>query len=585
MIQQLGNLGYAFAEVTGVPEVREGEDTVDVTFFIDPGNRTYVNRINFAGNTSTADEVLRREMRQLESAPASSQQIEQSKVRLERLGYFETVEVETVEVPGTEDQIDVNYQVSEQNFGSVNFSLGGGGGNFFVASSVQAQNFMGTGRTVSFGVNRSRFIKSLNIQYMDPYFTPDGVSRGFTFFAQDVDSPFNISSFNTTSYGASANFSYPMSEVQFIGIDLGYTHTELSSGVGSVQEIQASPTLLDEVTNYLISPANPNVWNGPVTDAVTGSVTDLPTSALQSNLEPGFIDRNGDTFDNFTLSTRWFRNTLNRGQLPTAGSLNNLGLEISLPGSDLEYAILSYQSQFYWPLTQSFDWVVALRANLGYGIGYGATEDIPFFQHFFAGGITSQGVVRGFEENSLGPQSTPGRRYLFDSPVTLRRDENGNILKNIDGSAVGFNNDFAYQTQVVTDDAGVPILDANGNEQIELAVQDLFLDEDFDSFGGNILTAASLELLFPLPFVTDRNQLRSSFFIDAGNVFSSSCTATQERLGTCTNFDAGEIRIAAGIAVTYISPFGPLTFYVAKPVKEGKNDDTKTFDFTIGTGF
>ncbi|MDG0998465.1 MAG: outer membrane protein assembly factor BamA, partial [Gammaproteobacteria bacterium] len=149
MVQFLGNLGYAFAEVTGVPEVNDNGDTVDITFFVQPGNRTYVNRINFSGNVSTADDVLRREMRQLESAPASSLQIEQSKVRLERLGYFETVEVETSEVAGIEDQIDVNYGVVEQNFGAVSFQVGtGGGGNFFISTSLQAQNFLGTGRTL-----------------------------------------------------------------------------------------------------------------------------------------------------------------------------------------------------------------------------------------------------------------------------------------------------------------------------------------------------------------------------------------------------------------------------------------------------
>ena len=127
MVQFLGNLGYAFAEATGVPEVNEGEETVEVTFFIEPGNRTYVNRISFAGNTSTADDVMRREMRQLESAPASSLAIEQSKVRLERLGFFETVEVETEEIPGTDDQVNVNYDVIEQNFGNISFSVGTGG--------------------------------------------------------------------------------------------------------------------------------------------------------------------------------------------------------------------------------------------------------------------------------------------------------------------------------------------------------------------------------------------------------------------------------------------------------------------------
>jgi outer membrane protein insertion porin family len=584
MVQFLGNLGYAFANATGVPETNEGENTVNVTFFIEPGNRTYVNRINFSGNTATADDVLRREMRQMESAPASSQLIEQSKVNLEQLGYFETVAVETEEVPGTEDQIDVNYDVVEQNFGSLNLSIGSGGsGDFFISTSIQAQNFMGTGKTVGFGLNKSRFTKSLNIQYLDPYFTPDGVSRGFSIFAQEVDSPFNISSFNTTSFGTSANFSYPMSEIEAIGIDVGYTHTELSSGFGSVQEIEASPILFDNVDTYLISRANANVWDGPVVDAVLGNVSDLTDAQLQKPVDPGFIDRNGSEFDNFTVTGRWFRNTLNRGQLPTAGSLHQISLEVSVPGSSLEYARLNYATQMYWPLTQNQQWVVVLRGDLGYGFGYGKNKEVPFFQNFFAGGLTAQGVVRGFEENSLGPQSTAGKQYLAENGATLQRDENGEIARRLDGSAVGFNNDFAYQLQ--RDIFGNIPLDANGNPDIKLAVNELFLDEDYDSFGGNILTAASLELLFPIPFVPNLNQIRSAFFIDAGNVFSTTCTQTQTIQNRCSDFDIDEIRVSAGISVTYLSPFGPLTFYLAAPFKSGDDDDTKTFDFTIGAGF
>lgn len=586
MVQFLGNLGYAFAEVTGVPEVNPADQTVDVTFFVEPGNRTYVNRINFTGNTSTADEVLRREMRQLESAPASSLQIEQSKVRLERLGYFETVEVETVEVPGTEDQVDVNYEVVEQNFGSVNFALGtGGGGDFFISTSLQAQNFLGTGKVVSFGLNRSRFQKSLNIQYVDPYFTPDGVTRGFSLFAQEIDSAFNISSYNTSSYGASLNFSYPMSEIEVLGFDLGYTHTELGTGLGTVQEIQASPVFFPGIDKYLITPANANAFDGPVTDAVLGEVQALPEIALQKFGDPGFVDKYGDAFDNFSLTGTWFRNTLNRGQLPNAGSLHSIGLEVTVPGSDLEYARISYNGQMYWPITQDLRWVVALRTNLGFGLGYGDTDDLPFFQHYYAGGLSSGGVVRGFEENSLGPQSTAGYQYLTDFGITLLRDENGEIQRREDGSAVGFNNDFAYTTTTLLDSNGNPVLDASGNPQVALAVQQLYLDEDYDSFGGNILAAASLELLFPMPFVTNRNQVRSAFFIDAGNVFSSNCTETQRLLRNCSDFDAGELRYSAGISVTYLSPFGPLTFYVAKPFSKSDEDDTKTFDFTIGTGF
>ena len=585
MVQFLGNLGYAFAEATGVPEVDDTDQTVDVTFFIEPGNRTYVNRINFNGNVSTADDVLRREMRQLEAAPASSQQIEQSKVRLERLGYFETVEVETEEVSGTEDQIDVNYEVEEQNFGAISFQVGtGGGGDFFISSNLQAQNFLGTGRTVAIGVNRSRFQKGVNFQYVDPYFTPDGVSRGFNLFAQEIDSPFNVSSFNTASYGGSLSFSYPLSEIQVLGFDLGYTHTELSAGLGSVQEIIQSPFFFDDVDKYLIESANANAFDGPVRDAVLGSVFDLPEERLNKFGEPGFVDKFGDEFDNFTITGNWFRNTLNRGQLANDGNLNSIGLEVTLPGSDLQYARLNYSGQFYWPITQDRSWVLGFRANLGYGIGYGDTEELPFFNHFFAGGISSAGVVRGFEENSLGPESTPGARYLADFGATLQKGPDGQILRKEDGSAVGFNNDFVYRTTPILDSNGNPVLDANGNPEVQLAVETFFLDRDYDSFGGNILTTATLELLFPIPFVDDTSRVRSAFFIDAGNVFSSNCSERRRLLKNCSDFDLGEMRYSVGIGVTYLSPFGPLTFYVAQPFgKDG--DDTKTFDFTVGTGF
>ena len=586
MVQFLGNLGYAFAEATGVPEASEEDETVEVTFFIEPGNRTYVNRINFSGNVSTADEVMRREMRQLESAPASSLAIEQSKVRLERLGYFESVEVETEELPGADDQIDVNYDVLEQNFGNISFSVGtGGGGNFFLSSNLQAANFLGTGRTIGIGVNKSRFMQGVNLQYLDPYFTPDGVSRGFNLFAQEIDSPFNVSSFNTTSWGGSLSFSYPLSEIQVIGFDLGVTHTELSSGYGSVQEIESSPVLIDGITNYVIERLNSNPFDGPIRDAVVGDVGVLNDLQLQKSPDLGFVDRFGDEFNNFTITGNWFRNTLNRGQLANDGALHQINLEVTIPGSDLQYARLNYTNQIYWPITQSREWVIGLRANLGYGIGYGESDELPFFNNFFAGGlIRGGGQLRGYEENSLGPSSTAGARYLTEPGITLARDDVGNILRNRDGTA-RINNDYGYQTQTLLDSLGAPILDARGNKQIQLAIQNFYLDDDYDSFGGNILAVASLELLFPLPFVPDRNRVRSSFFVDAGNVFSSSCTERQSLLKNCSDFDTGELRYAAGLSVTYLSPFGPLTFYVAAPFGDKEGDDTKTFDFTVGTGF
>lgn len=583
MTQILGNFGYAFAKVNGVPEINEEDKTVDVTFFVEAGNRTYVNRVDFIGNTATADEVLRREMRQLESAPASSQLIELGKVRLERLGYFSTVEVETIEVPGTTDQIDVQYKVEEQNFSNISFSIGsGGGGDFFISSALEAQNFLGTGRTVGVGINKSTFQKSLNFSYLDPYFTADGVSRGFNLFLQEQDSPFNIASFSTKSYGGSFNFSYPISEIQQIGFNLGYSHTELSSGGYSVQEIQSSPQLFNGFNRYIITEANENPFNGPVGDATGGFIVDLPTQYLNQNPDKGFIDRQGTVFDNFTFSSNWIRSTLNRGQLPTAGSFQQLSFEVTMPGSDLEYYKLNYTAQYYKPIIGDF--VLALRANLGYGGGYGNTDGLPFFQNFFAGGLSANGIVRGFDENSLGPRSTDPRRYMT-GVSQLMRDENGNIIRNEAGFATIDPTQYGYLTTPVRDADGNQVFDENGNPQVQLAVEDIALNQRLDAFGGNILTTGSVELLFPLPFVTDRSRVRSSLFIDAGNVFSSQCTARQSLKNNCSDFDMGEIRYSMGVSVTYLSPFGPLTFYVAKPFTKDANDDEKNFDFTIGAGF
>lgn len=583
MTQVLGNFGYAFAEVNGVPEINEEDQTVDVTFFVDAGNRTYVNRVNFIGNVSTADDVLRREMRQLESAPASSQMIEFSKVRLERLGYFSTVEVDTIEVPGTTDQIDVQYTVEEQNFSNISFSVGsGGGGDFFISSSLEAQNFLGTGRTLGIGINKSTFQKSLNFSYLDPYFTADGVSRGFNVFLQEQDSPYNIASFSTKSYGGSFNFAYPISEIQQIGFNLGYTHTELSSGGYTVQEIESSPQIFEGIERYIIDEANENPFNGPVGDSTGGFLVDLPPQYLNQNPDKGFIDKQGTTFDNFTFSTNWIRQTLNRGQLPTAGTFQQLSFEVTTPGSDLEYYKINYAAQYYKPLFGDF--VLAMSANLGYGGGFGSTDGLPFFQNFFAGGLSSNGKLRGFDENSLGPRSTDPAEYVTGFAALLR-DENGNIIRDEAGYAQFDRTKIGYLTSPVLDENDEQVFDSNGNPLRQLTVNGIALNQNLDAFGGNILTTGSVELLFPLPFVTDRSRVRSSLFLDAGNVFSSSCTAQQSLQKNCSDFDFREFRYSVGISVTYLSPFGPLTFYVAKPVSKDDGDDTKTFDFTIGAGF
>ena len=234
LTRRLGNEGYNFAKVTGIPEVVEGEGVAEVAiqYIIDPGRRTYVRRINFKGNTRTADEVLRREMRQMEAAPASAAAIEQSRIRLQRLGFFSSAEVETVELPGYDDLVDIDFSVEEQSFGSIGGSLGYSQfAGLIVGLNLQQNNFLGTGRQVGLNLNSSRWQSVASINYNNPYFTEDGVSRGFSLFYRKSDlSEINVASYTTNTVGATMSFGYPISETQRLGFNVGITDTDITSG-------------------------------------------------------------------------------------------------------------------------------------------------------------------------------------------------------------------------------------------------------------------------------------------------------------------------------------------------------------------
>ncbi len=218
---RLGNEGYTFAEVKGVPEISEEDQTTKIVFFIDPGNRAYVRRIEFRGNTKTMDEVLRREMRQMEGASASNSKIEYSKIRLERTGFFKEVELETRPVPGVNDQVDVIYSVEEQPSGSVGASFGlAQTYGVVLGANISESNFLGTGNRLSLGLNQSGFQTNLSLNYTNPYFTKDGVSAGFAVFAKKLDyDEANISNYTTDSFGASTTFAYPISEINFVFVN------------------------------------------------------------------------------------------------------------------------------------------------------------------------------------------------------------------------------------------------------------------------------------------------------------------------------------------------------------------------------
>ena len=464
----LGNSGYTFASATGEPVLDDDGETVTIKFFVDAGKRAYVRRVNFQGNTVTQDTVLRREMRQLEGGWASTAMIEGSKMRLQRLGFFKEVNVETPSVPGTEDQIDVNYTVEEQPSGSISATLGYAEYmGLILGLGYQESNVFGTGNSINVNINRSDYQEAFSVSFFDPYYTVDGVSRGYSLFLRQNDyEERNIASFSTDSYGASINFGYPISEISRIGFSVGYESTEIKEGVIPAQEISE------------------------------------------------FIENEGNEFDLISLTASYSMSALNRGLLPTGGRSQSMSFEMTVPGSELEFYRINYSGQIFFPLFNPF--ILRLRTNLGYGEAYGGTETFPFYKHFFAGGM---GSVRGYESNSLGPRSTPSPQDQYGDP---------------------------------------------------------------DPIGGNVLIEMSAEIIFPLPFIEDQSQLKSVLFFDAGNVFNTNCPTVSV---VCFDLDEGELRYSAGIAVTWITGFAPISFALSVPLNDKPGDETEAFQFELGRTF
>ena len=357
--ERLGEEGYAFANINTVPQVDEANNRVDLTFVVDPGRRVYVRRINFQGNTKTQDEVLRREMRQSEGGWFSTKDIERSKVRLQRLDYLESVNVETPAVPGASDQVDANFTVVERPSGSVMFGVGyGQESGILLNASLTQNNFLGTGNQFNVILNNSGIGQNYSIFYNNPYHTIDGVSRGFRVFFREIDSAeANTADFVLNSYGAQVIYGFPLNEFDTLRLTPGFEHIWIDTTGNTPIEI------LDE------------------------------------------IERNGDTFDQFKLEASWARDSRNRAFFPTSGGLNQVSAEIAIPGSDAEFYKLSYRNTTYFPLNR---WLTgSVGGDVGYGDGYGDTDDLPFFENFYAGGLRS---VRGYRANTLGP------RYSNDEP-------------------------------------------------------------------------------------------------------------------------------------------------------------------------
>ena len=593
----MGNAGYTNATVEGIPTKNQEDHTVDVTFFIDPSSRVYVRRINFRGNTKTSDEVLRREMRQMEGSSASNARIEQSKVRLERLGYFKEVQVETVDVPGTDDLVDVEYTVEEQASGSIQASVGYAqttGLNLGV--TVQQNNWLGTGKQVSFGINKNTYQTLYNYGYSDPYFTPDGVSRGFSAYYRTRDySKINVSSYSTDAYGIDMNFGYPISEVSRVGFGVGFINQVIHTGSYAPQEIISSPKIRDYTSGSYITQSDwENVSlkyqgsNGIPFENNSFLEFDLDTYAITDDelvpVLPGFIDRYGSQFSSGTLSFNWSRITLNRGILATRGSSQRANFEATIPGSEMEYYKMTYNGQIYFPLSRNF--TLRLKTKLGYGDGYNSMDELPFFENYYSGGF---GSVRGFERSTLGPRGSNAWEYrTATSSTTGAPLPTGWSDLNRDGNPQAAEITGAMPVHILCEDPTSASALTSGVLASCEPGQLMMYSKDTrrpTSIGGNIITEFSAEILLPIPFLEDTRSMQLVAFADAGNVFSGYCRPDDYSRLNCHEFSPEYLSSSAGLGFTWISGFGPMTFSYSVPLHKNENDRTEAFQFSFGTGF
>lgn len=446
-----GDQGYAFTTVNPVPTIDDANREVFMTFQINPGQRVYVRSITFTGNTKTQDIVLRREMRQEEGALYSLSNIEEGKRRLQMLGYLQNVDVKTNPVPGSPDQVDLNYDISEQSSATASVQAGYSDMyGFLYGANLNENNLLGTGKQVSLGFENSQYADMYNFTYSNPYYTESGISRAISLFAQRV-TPGNVgvAPYSSDNYGVNVSYGIPLTEYSGFSLGYGYQHINLQNGS------DISPQII------------------------------------------GYLDEHGRNYDQVSLTGGWQRTTYDRAFMPTNGSKQILAAEVGVPvfRHPLDYYKLSYQAAWYHPLVHQF--IFHLSGEVAYGYGYGPfSGGLPFFKNYYAGGIDS---VRGYQANTLGP------------------------------------------------------LDWEGNP-----------------LGGNVLTTGTVSLIIPNP-ITDK--LRTSVFVDGGNVFNN-------------QFALGKIRYATGIGVElYIPMVGPLEFDVAEPLNARSHDQTKNFDFSVGTSF
>ncbi|MEZ7862263.1 MAG: outer membrane protein assembly factor BamA [Aeromonadaceae bacterium] len=387
----LGKFGYAYPQITTFPQIDDAKKEVALTINVVPGPRIYVRNITTKGNVITRDEVLRREMRQMEGTWLSNEQVEASKTRLNRLGFFETVEIQPRRLPGSEDKVDLDVTVKEQAAGSIT-----GGVGYGTSSGVSFQfgltqdNFMGSGNKGAFTFNMNDYSKTFDVSYTDPYFTLDGISLGGRAYYTEFEAgDANLVDYNNQTIGTRVTAGYPVNEINRLEYGVGYEHNKLS-------QLQAYAQIR-------------KFWE-----------------IYADNRD----DEGRVVFDNFDFTSSWIRNNLNKGMFATDGDRQQLTGKVTIPGSDLQFYKISFDDSHYYPLDKEHSWVLLGRLKLAYGNGYGQVggydQVLPFFENYYAGGDQ---WLRGFKSNSVGPKAM----YLYNdqgnnSIVATNQSVGGNAM-------------------------------------------------------------------------------------------------------------------------------------------------------------
>lgn len=463
--EYLGEKGYLFTRISVRPQVNEKTRKVILVFDVTPGKRAYVRQVTFSENNRTNDVVLRREVVQMEAAPASTAKLETSKRNLLMLPYIKEAELSVKPVPGKEDQVDINYKVKEETAGQVSFKVGYSQMNGpILGAGVNQKNVFGTGNTLGLNFSRSKVEQVYNIDYTDPYYTPEGISRSFNFLVSRVDP----------------------GETQ--RVNNGYTMNQYQLGVA-----YGIPMGLD-----------PDVYSRLHVGLNYENILITTISGKESNQVKSFVQNHGRHFQQADIRLGYSRDSRDKAIFPTRGTLQTLFLDTFAPldRNSLSFYTLNYFGKWYQPLTDQF--IFLGKANFGYGNAFNGDRNFPFFKNYYAGGIDT---VRGYQGYTLGPR-----------------------------------------------------------------------DSNFMAYGGNILANASISLIFP-NYISDN--LRTSVFFDAGNVYSS----LNNRSFGGQSINSGPIRYSTGLEVDWLTPFGPVQLSLAQPINKRKHDEKEIFQFSLGANF